>query len=327
MRKICALYDNDERYAYRLMNYINDKRLLPYEIVVFTRKELLEEYVKEEHIELLLIAQKQAESYGISESFENTGKVIILLEDEKGQQAGVYKYQQADTIAAQILNRADSEYSNIRLISDGIKVIGIYSPVGRCFKTTLALAISSYLGHKGKVIYINLEEFCGRPELINDSGGNLSDLIYYFRHNHNRLAGRLADTIIQADGFSYIPVCSSPEDYEEVLPEEWVDFIKYVVERGGYNSVVLDIGNAVRQSWKLLSLCNIIYVPKAEEDSGNNKIIRFREFIERVGKGDIYGRCRVVKVPYDDELKTGNILDKLQISSINEYVGRLLDGE
>ena len=39
------------------------------------------------------------------------------------------------------------------------KVLGVYSPVGRCLKTSFALTMGKLLAQEERVLYPNLEEF------------------------------------------------------------------------------------------------------------------------------------------------------------------------
>lgn len=70
-----------------------------------------------------------------------------------------------------------------------VKIIGVYSPVGMCVKTGLAVNLSKKLGETNNVLYLNLSPFCG-TELIEMLSGekksdefaqkwSLSDVFYY----------------------------------------------------------------------------------------------------------------------------------------------------
>ncbi|MDQ9824849.1 hypothetical protein RFZ44_16190, partial [Acinetobacter sp. 163] len=46
------------------------------------------------------------------------------------------------------------------------EILGVYSPVGRCLKTSFALALGQILARERAVLYLNLEEYSGFEELI-----------------------------------------------------------------------------------------------------------------------------------------------------------------
>ena len=74
-KNIFAVCDLEVDYAFNFMDYLNQKKNLPFEIQAFTTAESLLAYGKENHIELLLISdkamRKEIRELGI-------GKIIIL---------------------------------------------------------------------------------------------------------------------------------------------------------------------------------------------------------------------------------------------------------
>lgn len=327
MKKVCAIYDADEQYAYRFINYVNDKKLMPYDVIMFTKNELLEEYLKDGRLEILLLS----ENTGISDLRNtNVGKIIKLSEDENTVVNGsVYKYQSADTVVKEIFRQLVGEtqtHSHQDILTVNTDVIGVYSPIGRCHKTVLSLALAMAASRKGKTLYINLEEFCGISEFVSLNQGNLSDLIYHFRHNKNKLAKIFSETIISCNGFDYVPVCSSPEDFEEVMPEEWIEFIKYIISGSVYDTLVLDIGNVVHEPWKLMRVCRVVFMPCVSDIMGTNKVNMFEEYMKIMGQTDIINKIIKADIPYDSELEDGNLLEHLEWSSVGEYARRVLNG-
>lgn len=324
MRRICAIYDRDEQYAYRFMNYVNDKRLLPFEVVIFTQKGVLQEYLKESRVELLL---KSTEAEELEENV-HVGKVIKLTEEPEGKE-GVYKYQSIDSLIKEVLQHMGDDCTGedvLSMVRGNCKVYGVYSPVARCYKTTLALSLAMCTARNGRTLYVNLEEFCGIPELVNDMGGNLSELLYYFRNNKEKVKGKLGTATRNCGGFEYIPVCSTPEDYEEIMPEEWLTFLQFLVENGGYDTMVLDIGNAVHESWKLVGLCETAFMPASVDVVGQKKEARFSEYLKLIGKGNLLEKIKRVEIPYDEELKQMEDIEKLQWSRMGEYARGLIYG-
>lgn len=322
MRKICAIYDQDEQYAYRFMNYVNDRRLLPYEVILFTQKGVLQEYLKESRIELLL---KAANSETLDEGM-NVGRIIELLEDVDGGE-GVYKYQSIDQLAREVLQILGNSQEELTVLPKGnCRVYGVYSPVARSGKTTFAISVAMCVARNARTLYVNLEEYCGITEFINDTGGNLSELLYYYRNSKEKLKIKLGQAIKNYGGFEYIPVCSNPEDYEEIMPEEWIAFLGNLENNGGYEAIVLDLGNAVHEAWKLLSLCDKVYMPKVTDVMGRKKEERFLEYMHQIGREKLLQKIERVDVPYDEELKQMEDISKLQWSKIGEYTRGLIYG-
>ena len=60
--------------------------------------------------------------------------------------------------------------------------LGVYSPVGRCLKTSFALTMGKLLAQEERVLYLNLEEFSGLSVLMKEEyKSDLSDLLYFLQ--------------------------------------------------------------------------------------------------------------------------------------------------
>ena len=63
MTATLAIYDLDEVYANSLMKYINQKQNMPFKATAFTNKEALEEYLQDNHIDILLVDYNLYDEY------------------------------------------------------------------------------------------------------------------------------------------------------------------------------------------------------------------------------------------------------------------------
>ncbi|HWT26484.1 MAG TPA: hypothetical protein VN131_00960, partial [Mobilitalea sp.] len=57
MDKVLAIFDSDSIYATRFMEYLKKRKDFDFDVIVFTRKDSLEEYLKNHRIELLLLGE------------------------------------------------------------------------------------------------------------------------------------------------------------------------------------------------------------------------------------------------------------------------------
>ena len=172
-KNIFAVCDLEVEYAFNFMDYLNQKRNLPFEIQVFTTAESLVAYGKENHIELLLISdkamRKEVRDLGI-------GKIIILSEGvhppELDQYSSVYKYQSSSDVIREVMACYGEEKSlnpvDFPAMKKNMDIIGVFSPLGRCLKTSFALALGQILAKERAVLYLNLEEYSGFEELFED---------------------------------------------------------------------------------------------------------------------------------------------------------------
>ena len=188
MKKLIAVYDADTRYAERLSDYVNRKEKGVFTAQAFTSKEKLAEYAKKHEIDVLLSGER-TDSGDIS-GIPSAQKIYMSEETEKQMDSGkeIYKFQSGDDIIREVM-AAYSEIPGIRPNTAGAmgqsrRIIGVYSPIGRCGKTCLALAIGQILAKEEKVLFVTLDTFTGFTGLLNERWKrDLSDLIYYYKQD------------------------------------------------------------------------------------------------------------------------------------------------
>lgn len=137
-----AVYDVDPFYADRFADFVNQKEKVPFTVMAFTTLERLKNYAMEHEIELLLI-----NSTVPKEEIDRLGaaRVVTLADGETvpvdGQYPSVYKYQATDNIMREVMacycvGAIQPALTAIGNVGD---IIGVYSPVNRCLKTSFAL--------------------------------------------------------------------------------------------------------------------------------------------------------------------------------------------
>ena len=87
-----------------------------------------------------------------------------------GQYPSVYKYQATDNIMREVMacycvGAIQPALTAIGNVGD---IIGVYSPVNRCLKTSFALTAGQLLSRKSRVLYVNLEDCSGLEKLFGE---------------------------------------------------------------------------------------------------------------------------------------------------------------
>ena len=265
MRKqVVALMDSEESYTIRFMDYVNRKKSAPFEVRAFTRKEQLRQFLEDHYVELLLIAESDADEE--TESLP-VGMTVYLTTDVSGRCAGrpaVNKYRAVSEVLREIVQiySTKERSSPGAVIKPRTNVIGVFSPVGRCGKTSFALALCMLLARKKASLYINMESCPGLPEELPSSGGHdLSELIYYIRQNDPNLKGKLLTAIAENPQISLIPPCAQADELFSVTSWEWRELLQVIRTETPYEAVVLDLGELPHLLPELLSECDEIYIP------------------------------------------------------------------
>ncbi len=329
MEKIMAVYDVDPQYAKRFADVTNQKEKVPFTVVPFSSLEALEDYARKHRIEILLISGAVLpEQVGEIPA----GTVVTLSEGEKLPSADaypcVYKYQSADSVIREVMSRyCDQPAEDLfTIIGKRAKVLGVYSPLGRCLKTSLALTLGQELARDGKVLYLGLEEFSGFSQLFCEEIKNdLSDVLYFLRQGGFNVM-RLRSLVYTWKDMDYIAPVRYPEDLEQMSGMEAADLLEKLATETGYGYVVADIGRPARNLAPILDNCDVIYMPVREDSISAAKLAEFDQYLELTGRQNIQEKIQRVKLPYGSSLRQGNCLDQLLWGEMGDYVRKLLRG-
>lgn len=173
-KQIFAVCDLEAEYARNFMEYLNQKNNLPFEVQAFTSVESLAAYAGETHVELLLISS-DAMCREVQEL--NIGKVVILTEGTRPEELDaydeVYKYQSSAEILREVMACYGEEKIMVSMQNPVLRkkteILGVYSPLGRCLKTSFAWTLGQILSEEQTVLYLNMEEYSGFEELMHKS--------------------------------------------------------------------------------------------------------------------------------------------------------------
>lgn len=327
--KVVAIYD-EEVYARKLMNYIN-KKMNSLQVQVFTNFEVLKEFTSKNHISLILISKERLTS---SLRELNIEKIVILSEKcEKGyfqEYPSIYKYQSSEKVIRELMEYYEPVYEVSEESQIGSsQLIGIYSPIKRCLKTSFSLALGQVYGQEEKTLYLNLEKFSGMAALSgNEHLSNLSDVIYYFREKGEEFVGKLDSMVERIERMDYIPPVLNPEDIEDMEGSEWQEFFKILLNKGRYKVVIIDFGEGIRGTCEILRMCNKIYMPIKTDQVSLIKIEEYEKYLSKTDREDILSKT--IKVKLNKEGKVGirgNYIDQLIQGDFVAYVKEVLEKE
>lgn len=333
MKKIMAVYDEDPFYAERLSDYVNRKEKGIFKAQAFTSKERLEEFAKEHEIDVLLAGESvEKETF---RELKKTQKIYLTEEREPEgvrEEASVYKYQSGDDIIREIM-AVYCEIPGVKTAFPGLterekRIIGVYSPVGRCGKTSLSLAMGQLLAKEEKVLFISLDTFTGFSQLLDEQWKrDMSDLIYYYKQG--RFHGlRLNSIIYYLGDMAWLPPFRYPDDYSQVTAVEMAELLVLILRESGYETIVLDIGNYDRQVLPILDVCDVIYMPIKEDSISQAKLKEFEKYAGDFGIHGMKDKVHKIHVP----LVTGakrieHFPQELLWGDMGDFVRGLLKGQ
>ena len=331
-----AVLDRDKEYASRLAAYLNDQERIGFRTTALSSPEALKEFRKTARVEILLLSEDLAgHVHGLTE-----GAKVILLSDDGFVQGGdqrpygapaVFKYLPADRIAREIMNLYAEDESRCvsRARRDQCEIFGVYSPVNRCGKTTLALTLGLVHARRGRTLFLTLEEF---PGVFRNIQGNmaedeedLSDVIYRYLQGAYSWS-RLKSAVHSFGPLDYIPPVRCAEDITQVSSEDLARLFRSIADEGGYASIILDFGSFGRRAAELLDLCSRIFMPVVEDAASSLKLDSFQEFLHRSGKEELKDRLVKCVPPWEPE-KAGDyargLISVYESGVLYDYAARL----
>jgi cellulose biosynthesis protein BcsQ len=310
-----CFFDTNVEYITRLSQYLTEK-YINYDIVFFTDIDKFHNFcLSFEGTGIFIIADYCLDNE-IVKCIKND---ILLLVDERNIASvndyyAIYRYQATDNIVSSILNYyAEKVVLDNRkkyIVKDDCKIIGIYSPINRCGKTSLSINLANLI--KEEVLLINLEEFSEVLEYLHiESEFNLSDLMYFFLKNTDNLSIKLEAVVKKRDNFYIIPPLDNPEDLYDISTDIWVDFILGIRNLGRYKCIILDISNVVRECIQIFEICSHILVPYIDDRRSMNKMNKFDAYVNsRAGENSLN---KIHKVNMGDENSKDIALNLMQI--------------
>ncbi|MDO4805525.1 MAG: hypothetical protein Q4A32_12010 [Lachnospiraceae bacterium] len=301
--KIFAICDPEKEYAARFADYAREHGNIPMDIRMFTGMSELDGFMKEQSIEILLLSDE----YLRDDAPEWPVETLVVLErDCAGNTGGRYpcicKYKSAREIIREAMSLCGEKKEEIgiggeKVLKPACRVVGVYSPVSRCYKTTFALALGQILAREKPTLYLNLEEFSGLDNILHEQqGGSMADVIFMMRQGESDLMRYMATLAGHIASLDYIPPCVSGQELRGVSPEEWHSLIREIADRSSYEAVILDLGNGLGHLEDLLTECDVIYMPVRGDICSNAKLAAFDSFLQISGTGRIAGKMRQIRI-------------------------------
>lgn len=310
MDHILAIYDLERKYVRKLAAYLEQQHKMPFQIMAFDDMEKLKRYFSKEPASVLLIHEAAWEK-GLSRLAEQ----IIFLTDQKEKEQldsflneddipTVCKYQSGEAIAKKVLGICAVAKAPVVPLAahwqagKKAELIGIYTPVKRSLQTSFSIVYSRLNAKKKKTLYLNFEVFAGfHAWFQREYSTDLLDLMYFLDEPEEKFLLKLAGIAESFAEFDYIPPAISYEDFMLVKKEQWIGLIQTIVEKSGYETVVLDLGDQMQGLVEILSLCDRIYTICKPDGVATAKLAAFEENVKASGKEEILAKMVKCRLP------------------------------
>ena len=327
-KSILVVCDLEKGYAESLMDFLNVRRSVPFEIHAFSEMNLFMEYAKDKSLDVLLISEEAMYDIRNEIGVLNIGEIFVL--SQEGDLASVqghrsiYKYQNSENILREVMcYYAESAVKILPCSAAGnFEMIAVYSPVKRTLKTSFAMTAGQIIGENKKVLYINLEEYAGFNSLFKTTYmTDMSDLMYYISQQKPNFIWKLASMVQSIGNLDFIPPALSPLDIKNITSGQWLNFFKEL-QKCDYDTVILDIGESVQGIYDILRMCSRIYTPTRDDGISYAKMEQYEAMLRIMEYDDVLEKTRKLSFSYFKGLEKG--LDRLVYSELGQYTRKVL---
>lgn len=294
---------------------------------MFTERGAWEQFAGQNEATVLLVSQPLYERYG---GEWEAGRRIILSEGRDGPpgEQWIDKYQSVEAVVRKVLELA----SDAGLLPpaaraggrEGMKLIGVYSPVGRCLQTTFSFTLGQLLARKHRVLYLNFECFSGFGKMLRkEFQADLSDLIYFLHNRDGRFPYRLESMTQKLNGLDYIPPAFSCLDLQRVEKEEWLALLDELGQSGLYEYVILDLSEVINGLFDILRLCSRVYTIVRDDGFAAAKQEQYEALLTCLDHEDILENTKKCRLPLFRQLPQG--LEGLTRGELADLVRGLIE--
>lgn len=330
-QKIFAICDTEEAYAIRLTEYMLEKIRLPYALHLFTQSEELQKFMQQEEVEILLIAENALRQLREEYVRQQVAKLFVLQEgaespeDDKEEQNHlncINKFQSPEKIVAALYESIVdlSDWRQKMTVQDTeVKLIGIYSPIKRCLQTSFALTMGQILAKEHKTLYFNFENYSGFGQMLKrEFSMDMTDLMYYFKCDKDKLFMRLPSMIQNINGLDYVPPMQYRAEPNEITGLQWLELCRNIAGMGQYEYIILDLDDSMEGLFDLLQNCTKIYTITKDDNFAVAKINQYEQILKFHELEEIADKTVKCKFPIFKELPAN--LDLMTHGEMAGYV-------
>lgn len=322
-----AVLDEGQLYGQRMLHYLNKKEQFPFETILFTDVEEVKEYGKKQTVHLLLLDKEYED-----EELKHSAEQIVVLSDNLDKAINhfptVYRFQSVDTLIKEVMqyyevNMSDSGF-RLKKTGNTVKLVGVYSPLHRCLKTSFALTYGMISARNERVLYLSLETFSGFEYLMNQTfGADFSDVIFY--QQQGSLANRLTGIVYTVGQMDYIPPVRCSEDLWSIDCTLFLECLHTLMDSALYDTIVLDMGEGFGRPEVLMNLCNLIYMPIKEDFVSKCRLEEFKETMKLKGYDLLFEKIQKINLPYYHCFEKKQLyVEQLLWGELGDYVRNLL---
>ncbi|MDE5862840.1 MAG: hypothetical protein K2H34_00645 [Lachnospiraceae bacterium] len=296
-----GILDREKEYAEALAARLSRLGAGKWMLAAFTNRSALETYLQHKSLDLLAGTDLQ-ELEQLEETYQGLTFLWLTEQQDKVRKKedkfiAVNRYQSVQAIGKAI---QDIVIRLQVLVETQRPLVAVYSPVGRCGKTTLALQIVQSNAY-GRWLYIGMEDyssFAYRQEEIDEKAVIPADEFLFY------LKERQREKLLSFVGQDrrVIGSARSVFDTKQIDREDMV-WLREVFQDSGFSGVIFDIGTGVLRDYEIFTLFDYIIIPYLKEEGAMLKREHFEWMLEVYGIEEIKERMWFINMSDAKEVK------------------------
>lgn len=295
-----AIYDPDIDYVHNLSEYLRSRDDFLYDIIIFTDTEALKKYSKQ--IDILLFSD-----LSLCTDYINATDIFFLCDENSlppdRDFKALYKYQPADQILRQIMEQSRFCSANAPIsmgIHKSARIIGIYSPISRCGKTSFSISLGLSLCKSASTILISFDTFSYLRDFAPKNSRDISDLLFYYGEDLEHFSDRLVSMSYDIRELHFICPPLMPDKIKSTEIDKWESLLKAIIDCGVYQNVIIDISNSFPAPEKIMDLCTTVYMPVLKDFISTIKLRQYEDYLDNVHKHRLYS-IKKLSLPLPEE--------------------------
>lgn len=321
VRRHIAVCDHEILYACHLIEYLVQHEHVLTELRAYSSRDSLLRDGRSTETALLIISESDYRAEEMDGRFEN---ILILKESGQTGCEGhlcISKYSPMEIIVGRIRELCPEleEGSDLFTAVGQTRIIGAYTPIGRCLQTTFCLALGQLLGRTAKTLYLNLEACSGIGEILGETAGeSLRDLIYFTDCAGTKAGGRIVSMASRIGTLEMLPPASSLIEMQAVSSAQWQGLMEAIAENTEYEELIIDFSDSVNGLFGLLEQCDVIFTIRRTDAVSRAKQKQYDETVMRMDTEDIFRRSVSLTLPDFPDLPENP--EQLPDCSLTDYL-------
>ena len=273
MQKVkIGVIDDEKEYVTKLISYLQDYSKGKWDLCAFTNIQALECYLDKRVLDILIGTDKSI----LEKHQRKKDSLCVWLteqrcdyREETDKLYVVYRFQSAREIGKCIERMIQNER---KYVDEDKSLIAIYSPVGRCGKTTMALDVVNS-GSYGKWLYVGLEDYSSFEE-SGEKQGIMDEVLYYWKE---RREDKLLQMMEQSG--NVLVTGTSFLDGKSINFDDF-RWVRTLLVKSRYKGIVFDVGSGIIQDFQIFLEFDKVIVPYITDETAMIKQRNFKRLFD-----------------------------------------------